>query len=66
MDTANMVFGLRQLQDICQEQNKALYATFVDLFKAFDTLRKQGLWKVLKRHGFQLKSISMVIHVHDA
>ncbi|XP_023815252.1 uncharacterized protein LOC111948070 [Oryzias latipes] len=35
--TTDMVFVLRQLQEMCREQNKALYVTFVDLTNAFDT-----------------------------
>ncbi len=40
-----MVFILRQIQEKCREQNKALYVTFMDLTKAFDTVSGQGLWK---------------------
>ncbi len=41
--TTDMVFVLRQIQEKCREQNKALYVTFVDLTKAFDTVSRQGL-----------------------
>ena len=40
-----MVFAARQLQEKCQEQNQALYSTFVDLTKAFYTVRRIGLKK---------------------
>ena len=36
-----MIF-LRQLQKTCQEENQQLYTTFVDLFKAFDTMSHRG------------------------
>ena len=49
--TSDTVFVLRQLLDKCQEQNKGLYATFVDLTKAFYTVSMTGLWLILKRHG---------------
>ena len=39
--TAYMVFAARQLQEKCQEQNRDLYITFVDLTKAFDTVSRE-------------------------
>ena len=41
--TTDMVFVLRQLQEKCREQNMGLYATFVDLTKALDTVSGKGL-----------------------
>ena len=38
---------LRQIQEKCREQNIGLYAAFVDLTKAFDTVNREGLWKFL-------------------
>ena len=43
-----MIFTARQHQEKCQEQNVDLYMTFVDLTKAFDTVSREGLWKI---HG---------------
>ena len=44
--TIDMIFTARQLQEKCQEQNVDLYMTFVDLTKAFDTVSRDGLWKI--------------------
>ena len=41
-----MIFTARQLQEKCQEQNVDRYMTFVDLTKTFDTVSREGLWKV--------------------
>ena len=49
--TADMIFAVRQLQEKCQEQNQALYLTFVDLTKAFDTVCRDGLWAIMKKYG---------------
>ena len=46
--TVDMIFMLRQIQEKCREQNIGLYAAFVDLTKAFDTV---SLWKILARLG---------------
>ena len=45
--TIDMIFTARQLQEKCQEQNVDLYMTFVDLTKAFDTVSREGLWKIM-------------------
>ena len=45
--TVDMIFVLRQIQEKCREQNMGLYAAFVDLTKAFDTVSHDGLWKIL-------------------
>ena len=45
--TIDMIFKARQLQAECQEQNMDLYMTFGDLTKAFDTVSREGLWKIM-------------------
>ena len=49
--TIDMIFMLRQILEKCREQNMGLYAAFVDLTKAFDTVSHDGLWKILARLG---------------
>ena len=55
-----MVFAARQLQEKCQEQNSDLFSTYVDLSKAFDTVSREGLWKIMAKYGCPRKFISMV------
>ena len=47
--SVDMIFVLRQIQEKCREQDIALNAAFVDLTKAFDTVSRDGLWKILVR-----------------
>ena len=49
--TVDMIFVLRQIQKKCREQNMGLYAAFVDLTKAFDTVNRDGLWEILACPG---------------
>ena len=49
--TTDMIFAARQLQEKCQEQKMNLYFAFVDLTKAFDTVSREGLWKILGKLG---------------
>ena len=59
-----MVFAARQLQEKCQEQNSELLSTYVDLTKAFDTVSRGGLWKIMAKYGCPRKCISMVQQFH--
>ncbi|XP_076464785.1 uncharacterized protein LOC143296639 [Babylonia areolata] len=50
--TADMSSAARQLQEKCQEQHSDLSMTFVDLtnvFKTFDTVSREGLWKIMEK-----------------
>ena len=60
-----MIFTARQLQEKCQEQNVDLYMTFVDLTKAFDTVSRDGLWKIMVKFGCPPRFIAMVRQFHD-
>ncbi|XP_076069189.1 uncharacterized protein LOC143041234 [Oratosquilla oratoria] len=42
-----MIFVMRQVQEKCIEQNMDLYAVFIDLTKAFDTVNREALWVIL-------------------
>ena len=44
-EIVDVIFALRQIQEKCRKQIMGLYATFVDLTKAFDTVSRDGLWK---------------------
>lgn len=63
--TTDMVFTARQLQEKCQEQHRDLYSVFVDLTKAFDTVNRHGLWKVMAKYGCPKKFINLVKQLHD-
>ena len=60
-----MIFTAKQLQEKCQDQNMDLYMTFVDLTKAFDTVSREGLWKIMAKFGCTTKFIAMVRQFHD-
>ena len=60
-----MSFVLRQLQKKCREQNMGLYAAFVDLTKAFDTVSHDGLWKSLTRLGCPPKFVTNLRQLHE-
>ena len=55
--TSDMIFAARQLQEKCMEQHRDLYTTFMDLTKAFDSVSREGLWKITEK-------IRLPKHVH--
>ena len=63
--TTDMIFANRQIQEKCQEQNRPLYTTYVDLTKAFDTVSREGLWTIMSKYGCPPKFTNMVRQFHD-
>ena len=63
--TVDMVFAVRQIQEKCIEQNMNLYMTFVDLTKAFDTVCREGLWRILAKFGCPPKFVNLIKQFHD-
>ena len=59
-----MIFCLRQLQEKCIEQDRPLYIVFVDFTKAFDTVGRTGLWKLLRKYGCPEKFTSIIESLH--
>ena len=49
--TVDMIFAARQLVEMCIEKRWPLYQVFVDLTKAFDTINREALWKILGKFG---------------
>ncbi|VDM01937.1 unnamed protein product [Schistocephalus solidus] len=60
-----MVFSACQLQEKFQEMRTHLYTTFVDLKKAFDTVNRDGLWKVMQEFGCPEWFTHKVRQLHD-
>ena len=62
---SDMIFSARQIQEKCIEQNLNLYQCFIDLTKAFDTVNRVMLWKVLKKFGCPDKFVNLIKSLHD-
>ncbi|BHF60444.1 hypothetical protein SprV_0100340900 [Sparganum proliferum] len=63
--STDMIFAARQLHEKCQEMRTHLYSTLVDLTKAFDTVNREGLWKIMQKFGCPEQFIQMVRQLHD-
>ena len=60
-----MIFTARQLQEKTREQHGYLFAVFVDLTKAFDTVNRPLLWEVLGRFGCPPRFLSLIRALHE-
>ena len=58
-------FVVRQLQEKCTEQYRDLCTTFVDLTKAFDTVSRDWIWKIMGKFGCPRMFIAIVCQFHD-
>ena len=63
--TTDMIFTARQLQEKCREQRMNLCIAFIDLSKAFDTIKRVMLWEIMKRTGCPNKFTNIVRAFHD-
>ena len=63
--TADMIFAVRQLQEKAREQHIPLYAAFIDLEKAFDSVDRQLLWSTLGKAGCPPKLTRIIAQFHE-
>ena len=63
--TVDMIFSARQLQEKCKEQNLPLYQCFIDLSKAFDTVNRSTLWKILLKLGCPERFVGLICSLHN-
>ena len=48
-----------------QRTEHGLYAAFIELTKAFDTVSNDGLWKILAHPGCPPKFLTILHHLHE-
>ncbi|BHF81893.1 hypothetical protein SprV_0802502800 [Sparganum proliferum] len=63
--TTDMIFVARQLQEKCQEMPTHLYSNLEDLTRAFDTVNRGGLWKIMQNFGCPERFTQMGRQLHD-
>ena len=60
-----MIFTARQLQEKCREHQRELYAVFVDLTKAFDSVDRSALWEILLKIGCPHDFVTIIRSFRD-
>ncbi|CAB1120152.1 unnamed protein product [Ectocarpus sp. CCAP 1310/34] len=63
--TVDILFVVRHLQELGRRKKIPLYMCFVDLNKAYDSVDREMLWKVLARAGISAKLIEVIRQFHD-
>ena len=61
----DMIFAARQLVEKCREHDDVLFMLFVDLKKAYDSVPRSALWKVLGTCGVPPAMLSIIQSIHD-
>ena len=56
---------LRIIVEQSIEWNSSLYVNFVDYEKAFDSLDKETLWKILRHYGVPMKLVNMIKNSYE-
>ena len=54
------IFTLRQILEQSKEWNVPLYANLVDFEKAFDSIHRDSLWKILRHYGIPSKLVNVI------
>ncbi|XP_052231488.1 uncharacterized protein LOC127844930 [Dreissena polymorpha] len=54
------IFVPRQILEQSHEWNGSLYVVFVDFEKAFDSLHRDSLWKILGHYGIPQKLVNVI------
>ena len=65
MGTPDGSFVVRQSINVRHEAGKDTYVLFVDLVKAFDSVPRDGMIKVLKKFGVPSKMLSWIERIYD-
>ena len=57
---AEHIFTLRQIIEQSNEWRATIYINFIDFAKAFDSINRTALWKILSHYGIPNKIISII------
>ena len=61
----DLVFCAKQLIEKTLEHEDTLYLTFVDLRKAYDSVPRAAMWRVLEKYGFPPRMVSLIRSFHE-
>ena len=58
------IFILRQIHEQLAEWNGTIYANFIDFEKAFDSLHRGTLWKIIRSYGIPQKMVNIITFLY--
>ena len=56
----DQIFTLRNIIEQCTEWNRQLYINFVDFEKAFDSIHRESLWRILRAYGIPQQIVLVI------
>jgi hypothetical protein len=59
------IFTLRQILEQSHEWNGSLYVVFVDFEKAFDSLHRASMWRILRHYGIPEKLVNVIRSLYE-
>jgi exonuclease III len=62
---ADHIFSMRQLMEKAREWRRPIYICFVDLRKAYDSINRVALWKIVKHYGISEKLCNLLADLHS-
>ena len=64
-NTTEQIFVLRQVVEKYTEMNKDLFVGYIDFRKAFDSIWRRGLWRVMRNLGFAEKLVKILENMYE-
>ena len=61
----DMIFAARQLVEKTREHDDSLFVLFIDLRKAYDSVPRSALWRVLEKVGVPPKMLRIIKSFHE-
>src|SRR5579871_6002493 len=58
--TSEHMFTLRNILEQCSEWQRNIYINFIDFEKAFDSIHRDSLWKILRHYGIPQKIVDII------
>ncbi len=62
---ADQVFALRMLIEKAVKKGRPLHICFVDLEKAYDSVKRENMWRILELHGVPLRIRNLIKSLHE-
>ena len=59
------IFTLRQIIEQSEEWNSALYIVFVDFEKAFKSVHRHSMWRILRHYGIPDKIVRVIRALYE-
>jgi hypothetical protein len=61
----DQIFAIRNIIEQCIEWKTTLFINYIDFRKAFDSLHRETLWKILRSYGIPLKICTLMKAFYD-